>query len=264
MTETSEKFTKLLRIISRLREPDGCPWDQKQTPQTFKTYVIEEAHELLEAIDTDDPQHIREELGDMLFQVIFLNNLYEEKNLFSLDEVIDSISEKMIRRHPHVFGDETITSEQELRKKWQAIKSKENKKKDKETGLLASLPKSLPALRRAQRVSERAARSGFEWPDIHHAIGKIEEEVEELKKALDTGLGEKFFEEVGDLLFSMVTLCRLANTSSEDALSAATEKFIARFTEMEKMLKHEGRTLADLDTESMLDIWQKSKQRITK
>lgn len=264
MSETTEKFSNFLRIVSRLRAPDGCPWDQKQTPQTFKTYVIEEAHELLEAIDADDPQHIREELGDMLFQIIFLTNLYQEKNLFSLDEVVETISEKMIRRHPHVFGDETITSEQELRKKWHAIKSKENPEKAKEEGLLASLPKSLPALRRAQRVSERAARSGFEWPDIHHALGKIEEEVAELKKALATGEHEKIFEEAGDLLFSMVTICRLANTSSEDALSAATEKFIRRFAEMEKMLQDDGRTFTDLNTESLLDIWKKSKQRLTK
>ena len=260
MPNTNEKLSNLLQIVSRLRAPDGCPWDQKQTPQTFKAYIVEEAHELLEAIDSDDPRHICEELGDMLFQVIFLNNLYQEKNLFTLDDVIDSISEKMIRRHPHVFGDEKITSEQELRKKWHAIKAKENKGKDMEVGLLASLPKSLPALRRAQRVSERAARSGFDWPDINCALEKVEEELAELKNALAAGHREKIFEEAGDLLLSMVTICRLANTSSEDALSAATEKFITRFTEMEKGLKNDGRTFTDLDTESMLDVWRKSKR----
>lgn len=259
MSETNEKFSSLQRIVSRLRAPDGCPWDQKQTPQTFKTYILEEAHELLEAIDANDPQHIREELGDMLFQIFFLSNLYQEKNLFSMDDVLEAISAKMIRRHPHVFGNEKIASEQELRQKWHAIKAKENAKKDKDLGMLSSIPKSLPALRRAQRVSERAARSGFDWPDIRHALDKLEEEISELKKALDAGDQQRISEEAGDLLFSAVTVCRMASTNSEDALAAATDKFIGRFTKMERLLDEAGEKLADLNVTAMLNYWQRTK-----
>jgi len=141
MTHTSEKFLALIEIVNRLRAPDGCPWDQKQTPQTFKQYLVEETHELLEAINDDNPSHIREELGDLLFQVIFLNNLYQEKNLFTLPEVIDSISAKMIRRHPHVFGNQAIESEQDLRRQWQAIKNQENAQKGGPKHPLDSIPK---------------------------------------------------------------------------------------------------------------------------
>lgn len=261
MSNTAEKFIDFLKIVARLRAPDGCLWDKKQTPQTFKTYLIEEAHELLEAIDTEAPDHIREELGDLLFQIVFLNNLYEEKNLFTMKDVIETISAKMVRRHPHVFGNEKIFSEKELRKKWHAIKSDENAEKERPTSLLESIPKTLPALRRAQRVSERVARTGFEWPDIDSAFRKMEEEIAEFKRALQGNQAEKITEEMGDILLSLVNISRLSGANAEDALFKATDKFISRFNKMEQLLAEKDKNPADLDKEAMLDFWQKAKRQ---
>ena len=166
MAAIGKKLGELNDIIIALRKPDGCPWDRKQTPQTFKSYLLEESHELLEAIDADDPGLVKEELGDMLFQILFINLLYEEKGLFTLQDVISTISDKMVRRHPHVFGGEKVQSEADQRLKWNQIKAREKKTRKKAADLLFGVPLSLPGLRRAQRVSERAAHNGFEWQDL--------------------------------------------------------------------------------------------------
>lgn len=260
MTRTAEKFLALLEIISRLRAPDGCPWDKQQTPQTFKHYLVEETHELLEAINEDNPSHIREELGDLLFQVIFLNNLYQEKNLFALQDVIDSISAKMIRRHPHVFGNKSIGSEQELRQQWQAIKNQENKQAGGQPRHpLTSIPKSLPALRRAQRVADRVAREGFDWPDLSGALSKVSEEFQELQLAFSQGSRAQIKEELGDLLFALVVAARKVDLDGEDALNEATQKFTARFLGLEKIIAGQGKQLVDLDHEALLTIWRQTK-----
>ena len=259
MTPTAEKFLALLEIISRLRAPDGCPWDQKQTPQTFKQYLVEETHELLEAIDDDNPSHICEELGDLLFQVLFLNNLYQEKNLFTLFDVIDSIAAKMIRRHPHVFGNKTIDSEQELRQQWQAIKTQENETKAKPRHFLDSIPKSLPALRRAQRVADRVAREGFDWPDLSGALGKVSEEFQELRDAFAHGSREQIREEFGDLLFALAVVARKAYIDGEEALHEATGKFTTRFLALENLMSDQGRQMADLAPNALLAIWRQTK-----
>lgn len=259
MTPTAEKFLALLEIISRLRAPDGCPWDKKQTPQTFKQHLVEETHELLEAINDDNPSHICEELGDLLFQVLFLNNLYQEKNLFTLSDVIDSISAKMIRRHPHVFGGETVDSEQELRQQWQAIKSRENERQEKPRHLLDSIPKSLPALRRAQRVADRVSREGFDWPDISGALSKVSEEFQELQEALARGSREQIKEEFGDLLFALAVVARKADIDGEDVLHEATGKFTTRFLVLEKIMAEQGKQMVELDPEALLAVWQQAK-----
>ncbi|MBU2537751.1 MAG: nucleoside triphosphate pyrophosphohydrolase [Proteobacteria bacterium] len=261
MKSTADKFIALIEIISRLRAPDGCPWDKKQTPQTFKQYLIEETHELIEAINDDTPGHICEELGDLLFQVVFLNNLYQEKNLFTLDDVIDAISEKMIRRHPHVFASESIDSEQELRQQWQAIKNRENEQKGQPRHPLDSIPKSLPALRRAQRVADRVAREGFDWPDLSGAVGKLAEEFQELQDAFAHGSREHIREELGDLLFAVSVVARKADIDGEDALHEATRKFSSRFLELEKIMAEQGKQLAELDTETLLATWQQAKTK---
>jgi MazG family protein len=259
MTHTAEKFLALLEIISRLRAPDGCPWDKKQTPLTFKQYLVEETHELLEAINEDNPGHICEELGDLLFQVIFLNNLYEEKNLFSLADVIDAISAKMIRRHPHVFANAATDSEQELRQQWQAIKNLENEGKGEPRHFLDSIPKSLPALRRAQRVADRVAKEGFDWPEHAGALGKVAEEFQELQAAFAQGSRKKIREELGDLLFALAVVARRADIDGEDALQEATAKFTARYHLLEEIIRGQGKQLADLAPEALLAIWQKAK-----
>ena len=259
MTLTVEKFLALLEIVRRLRAPDGCPWDQKQTPQSFKQYLVEETHELLEAINDDNPSHICEELGDLFFQLIFLNNLYQEKNLFTLLDVIDSISNKMIRRHPHVFGNETIHSEQELRRQWQAIKNQENERKEHPRHPLDSIPKSLPALRRAQRVADRVAREGFDWPNLSGALGKLNEEFQELQDAFAHGSHEQIREELGDVLFALTVVARKADIDGEDALHAATDKFTTRFLSFEKIMAEQGKQLLDLDTDALLALWRQTK-----
>lgn len=260
MTPTAEKFITLIEIITRLRAPNGCPWDRKQTPQSFKQYLVEETHELLEAINDDDPSHICEELGDLLFQVIFLNNLYQEKNLFTLLDVIESISNKMIRRHPHVFGDQTIESEQELRQQWQTIKNQENEGKGQPRHPLDSIPKSLPALRRAQRVADRVAREGFDWPNLTGALEKVDEECQELHQAIAKGSRTDIKEELGDLLFALTVLARKVDIDGEDALQEATSKFSSRFRALEKIMANQGQQLGDLAPEALLEIWQRTKR----
>ena len=256
-----QKFIDLLALVSRLRAPNGCPWDQKQTPQSFKPYLIEEAHELAEAIDLDDPDHIREELGDMLFQVAFLNCLYNEAGLFTMEDVLTTIIEKMIRRHPHVFGDTKIASEEALRSQWNAIKASENLDKAKtKVSALAIPPPSLPALKRAQRVSESAARTGFEWPDLDSVFAKIEEEIAECREAINEKNSAGIFEEIGDILFLLANLGRLTNTNTEDALQAAISKFNGRFTAMESELRQSGKQFTDLDFNALLDLWRQNKK----
>ena len=234
MAAIGKKLGELNDIIIALRKPDGCPWDRKQTPQTFKSYLLEESHELLEAIDADDPGLVKEELGDMLFQILFINLLYEEKGLFTLQDVISTISDKMVRRHPHVFGGEKVQSEADQRLKWNQIKAREKKTRKKAADLLFGVPLSLPGLRRAQRVSERAAHNGFEWQDLEAALEKLTEEVAELKEAISSKNRDKISEELGDALFVLVNLGRLTELNSEDALHAATDKFIKRFSLLEQ------------------------------
>lgn len=263
MFKTGEQFVRLIEIIMRLRAQGGCPWDIRQTPESFKTYIIEEAYELLEAIDQNKPDEICEELGDLLFQVVFLNNLYAEKGIFSMSDVIRGISKKMIRRHPHVFEDAKISTEEELRQKWQEIKASENGKNSQPGSLFSSIPKALPALRRAQRVSERAARTGFDWPDINGAFEKLEEEIAELREALSGGDQEKINDELGDALLALVTVGRMGRANAEDALSAATGKFITRFTELEKHLAEQEKTAIDCDTKELLALWNDTKNHLT-
>jgi MazG family protein len=221
VTKPDNGLNGLLSIVDRLREPDGCPWDRKQTAQTFKSYVIEEAHELVEAIQADEPEHIREELGDLLFQLVFLTRIYEEKNLFSMREVIQSISEKMIRRHPHVFGDIEAGSEEEMRRRWQEIKSREKAKRGNPS--LSSLPRTLPALRRAQRISERATRAANQPLTKEDSLHRLISEAEQIHEAFANGKG---LLAIGDLLFTLADFCRMAAIDAEDALQAAVDRRI--------------------------------------
>jgi len=260
MKEISDKFSRLVQIISRLRQPDGCPWDRKQTVASFRPYLIEELHELLEAIDLDDRQMIKEETGDLLFQIIFLNNLYEEQQSFTLSEVLDSITEKMIRRHPHVFGDTVIDSGKELRSNWNRIKKNEKIEKGQKTGSLFSYPRSLPALMRAQRVSVRAVSSGFEWPDLDAVLTKLEEEIAELHEALNQKDRAGIEEEIGDLLFTLVNVARKANLDAEATLQKATDKFTNRFTRMAELAEKMGDSLEDLDLPALQRLWIRAKQ----
>ena len=260
MQETGEKFIELLNIMTRLRAADGCPWDRAQTPETLKTYLIEEAYELLEALDGGTPDPVREELGDLLFLIVFLNHIHQERDLFTMTDVLTGISEKMIRRHPHVFGSTETDSEKKLKERWHQIKNREKAEKGEKTGVFTSIPKSLPALRKSQRISERAARVGFEWPDLEMALEKLSEEIVELQEALSTGSQENVSEELGDVLFILTCISRLAGVSAEDSLHGATVKFISRFTEMERLNDNSSRTFSDLDKQALLRLWEEAKK----
>jgi MazG family protein len=262
MPSPGKKFEELRQIVVTLRQPGGCPWDMRQTPSSFKSYLLEETHELLEAIDRDDAALVKEELGDLLFQLIFINQMFEEQGKFTLSEVISAIIHKMIQRHPHVYGDEVVDSEEDQRRRWNEIKAREKKEPKSVADLLTSVPRSLPGLRRAQRVSERAAHNGFEWRDRQQALTKLEEEVGELHEAINQGTPEDIAEELGDCLFMLVNLGRLTKTNSEEALQATTDKFITRFTLLERKAKATGRTIADLPFAEQLALWEEVKRDV--
>ncbi|MEN8258612.1 MAG: nucleoside triphosphate pyrophosphohydrolase [Thermodesulfobacteriota bacterium] len=260
MKERSELFTELLNIIRKLREPDGCPWDKKQTPESFKPYLLEETHELSEAIDIGDANHIKEELGDLFFQISFLTLLYEDQKLFTMADALQGIVDKMIRRHPHVFTDEKFESEEAIRKNWQKIKAEE---KQQEKSDLIDVPKSLPSLNRAQRVSSRAAAHGFEWPDQETLLKKFQEESTELEEAVRSGDKKHIAEELGDVFFMLINICRRHDLYGEDIMHKATDKFIRRYTSMETMIKKDGESITELNSDDHLRYWLKTKENET-
>lgn len=263
MTKIADSFLALLQIINRLRAPDGCPWDKKQTPQSLKPYLLEETHELVEAIDSGDTDNIREELGDLYFQISFLALLYEEQGLFSVDDTLGSIIAKMTRRHPHVFTDEKFTSEEEIRQNWQKIKATEKKTKTN-SEYSVDVPRSLPALNRAQRVSSRVAAHGFEWPDDRTMHDKLQEEYEELLEALASADQSKISEEMGDVMFMLINICRRNDLYGEDIMQQATDKFIQRYETMAELVKNNNKDLTNLTSNEQLSFWQQAKKKIAK
>lgn len=253
------KLLDFIRIVTRLREPGGCPWDQKQTPLTFKSYLIEEVYELAEAIEQDNPEEVRGELGDMLFQLIFINNLYQEQGHFTLAEVIDGISAKMIRRHPHVFGEAKVETLQQLKDQWYSIKATERQAADRQSHQLQSLPKGLPALRRAHRVQERAAKLGFAPIGEADLLEAMAESLAELQQA--TTLQNKSGKEqaLGRLLLQAANLGRLQGISAEEMLQARINEFIDRFVRLEQLLERLELKLRDLDPERLRQLWFQTK-----
>jgi MazG family protein len=255
MTDSTTGLDHLITIVSRLRAKDGCPWDRKQTPRTIKSYLLEETHETLAAVDSEEPAAVQEELGDLLFLIVFLCQLYQEKGHFTMTDVLATINEKMTRRHPHVFGDAPAVSEEELRDNWLAMKKKE-KKNGSGRSPFSSIPKTLPALKRAQRISEIAAHRGFDWSDLKEVYTKLAEETDELKQAVETGAQQTVFEEFGDVLLVLVNIGRLLRVKPEEALNAATGKFIERYERMEQEITRSGQSVGELDNEKLLSYWQ--------
>jgi MazG family protein len=251
----SEKFVQLIDIVKRLRAPDGCPWDKKQTPETVKKYLLEETHELLEAMTEDNPQQVQEELGDLLFQVIFISCLYAEKNLFSINDVIESISAKMIRRHPHVFGEAVFHSEAEMRQNWQAIKKEEKKEKGQNDNVLFTVPKSLPALRYAQRVLDRCAHSIMPAIGGPEAVKKLAELTDTVKNSAPAADAVRNDDLIGELLLVVTLISRMAGTDAEEALKKRMAVIIAAFTQLEAGIAAKGKTLADIAGQEVLDIF---------
>ena len=255
-----QAFTELTGIIKRLRAPDGCPWDRRQTVDSFRPYLVEELYELLEAVDEDDRAGIRDELGDMFFQLLFLAELYEEQGAFTLAGALDSICRKMVRRHPHVFGDMRGASEEEIRRNWKRIKEEE--KGDSGPAPPLAVPAAMPALAKAHKVSSRAARSGFEWPDIDSVFAKLGEEIAEMREAVARGDREEMEDELGDILFVTVNLARKAGLHCETALNRAIIKFVRRFTSLCRVVEEEGEKLEGMDFGRMVELWNRAKSEI--
>lgn len=249
----TDDFAKLCDIVAKLRAPDGCPWDREQTNESLVPALIEEVYETAEAARSRDEAHFREELGDLLLLVVMHAQIARESGRFGIDEVIGHVSDKLIRRHPHVFGTSEARDADAVLKQWEAIKREE---KNADLHYLASLPKALPALVRAQKAQSKAARVNFDWTALGDVMAKVEEELQETKEAIQSHQQEMIEDEIGDLLFAVVNLARKCKIDAESAVQAATEKFVARFNRLEDELKKRGRKLGDVELAEMDAIWE--------
>ncbi len=260
-----ESVQRLLDIMSRLRDPEtGCPWDQRQTYSTIVPYTLEEAYEVADAIQRGDMGELRDELGDLLFQVVFYSQIAREEGHFDFQQVAEAICEKMLRRHPHVFSDAEYESDEALRHAWESTKARERKQRNDATvhSELDGVARALPALIRAEKLQKRAARVGFDWPDVKGAIEKLEEELAEVRAEIEADDDAALQEELGDLLFSVVNVTRLLGMDAEQTLSRANEKFERRFRSMEQQLHSNGRQeLLDLSPEAWDEVWEVVKRR---
>ena len=259
MSETGQAFEKLIEIMAGLRGPDGCPWDRQQTHESLKKYLLEETYETIEAIDSGDMGELCEELGDLMLQIAFHAQLARERGDFEIKDSLDSINEKLLRRHPHVFGETEVASAEEVIHQWDRIKMDE-KGMETRASILDGVPKTLPALARAMEISKRAARAGFEWPSLDAVFAKLEEEVGELKDELHQRDTRRIAEEIGDLLFTIVNVARWTKVDPEDALRTMIERFNSRFVQIEEAARAGGRSLEDLSMEEMDAVWDRAKQ----
>ena len=251
---------KLHKITSRLRDPvQGCPWDREQTFESIAHCAIEEAYEVVEAIENKDYDSFKDELGDLLFQVTFHSSMAEEMNLFTFDDVVDSISEKLIQRHPHVFADQSIKDAKTQTDNWEKIKIEERKQKQNIGSVLDDIGTNQPALNRAYKIGKRARSVGFDWNDVSGVISKIEEEIEELKVAIRDQNQPSIEEEAGDLLFSVVSLSRHTSIDPETAIRKANRKFERRFRAMEQLLKQSNKEFSKMSSRELDDLWEQVK-----
>ncbi|NLK97591.1 nucleoside triphosphate pyrophosphohydrolase [Defluviitalea saccharophila] len=260
-----EKYTyeDLLVIMRTLRGENGCAWDLKQTHESLLPNLLEESYEVIDAIKKGDQESLKEELGDLLLQIVFHSRIAEENKEFTIDDVIDGICKKLILRHPHIFGDTTVESTEEILQNWEQIKKKE-KGFESQTEVLKSVPEVLPALVRAYKVQAKAAHVGFDWTDIKDALDKVNEEFEEFREAHKSGNNEHIMEEYGDLLFSIVNIARFLKINPEFALTNTIEKFINRFEYVENTAISRDRRLEDMTLEEMDKLWEESKLKVSK
>ncbi|UCH29936.1 MAG: nucleoside triphosphate pyrophosphohydrolase [Myxococcales bacterium] len=255
MSKRGESLAGLVELMQTLLGPNGCPWDREQTLESLRQYVIEEAHEVADAIDQGKPEMLREELGDLLLQVVFQAALAEQQGWFDIDGVVEAISDKLVRRHPWVFGDEDVDDASGAINSWEAIKAKEKK----ERGALSGVPTALPALLRAVRIGEKASAVGYDWPDAGGPRAKIDEELQELDEAAEKGDRAALEHELGDLLFALATYGRKQGIDPEAVLRASLNRFSSRFRHCELAAKAEGKDLRDYDEADLDEMWERAK-----
>lgn len=257
-------FARLHEIVNILRSPGGCPWDQEQTHQSIRKNLIEETYEVIETIDEDDPDHMKEELGDLLLQILLHSQMEEEVGTFNVYDVIEGLNDKLIFRHPHVFGDNKAEDANEALQNWEQMKAEEKKRKGQDqekVSVLDGIPRDLPALMKGYKLQKKAAKVGFDWDDVEGVFAKIEEELAELKEAVQQGQSaEERKLELGDLLFAAANVARFIDTDPEEALAATNRKFVGRFQYIEERLREQGRTPADSNVEEMEQFWQAAKK----
>jgi nucleoside triphosphate diphosphatase len=254
------RLPELVAVVKRLRGPDGCPWDREQTAESLRPCLIEEAYEVLDAIGAPDPAELRDELGDLLLQIVLHAELASERGRFSIDDVIAAIIDKMIRRHPHVFGDAVVADSAEVLRNWVRIKHAEHAAAHpSDTSVLGALPSALPALHAACRTGEKASRVGFDWPSARDALGKVREEVAELEEALASGVPARVEHELGDALFALASVGRLAGQDAEMALRAALARFQERFRAVEALLRAQDRDIHATSPAELEALWRQVK-----
>lgn len=257
-------FCELVAIMETLRSPGGCPWDSEQSWKTLRPYLVEETYELIDAIDGEDVQGVLEECGDVLLQVVFIAQIAKEKGLFTIEDVARHIGEKLVRRHPHVFGELTVEDSAEVSRNWESIKAGERRASKRNASVLAGVPQGLPAALRAFQVQGRAAKVGFDWPegDPEPVLEKVREEAEELLAAFRDGKTGEIEEELGDLLFAVVNFGRHLGFNAEMVLQKANDKFVRRFMRMEQAVAQEGGSWKSYSLEDLEELWQRAKQHV--
>ena len=261
-TEAGQKFSELVEVMARLRAPGGCPWDRKQTFATIKSYLLEESYEVMDAIDREDWRGLAEELGDLLLQPVFLAEIAAEQGLFTINDLLDAINQKLVRRHPHVFGDAQAQTPDDVKLHWDRIKKSEKAEQGvaPHTSILDAVPRNLPALMEAEKVSHKAAGLGFDWPDIEGVLAKVREEAEELAAAHEHADAQHVEHELGDLLFTVVNLARRMKVDPEQALRKSNARFRERFAHVEERVAESGVAFAETPLAQMEEWWQEAKR----
>jgi tetrapyrrole methylase family protein/MazG family protein len=259
MTDADREFSRLVEIMKRLRGPGGCPWDAEQTHESLNRYLLEEAYEVMEAIDDGTPELLKEELGDLMLQPVFHAAIAEEQGEFTIADVLAAINDKLVRRHPHVFGNMVIESSSAQTENWEKIKKEE--KGEERRSALSGVPPQLPALLKAQKLTEKAARVGFDWEHVDQVFAKVLEELHEFEEAMATGHQERMEAELGDLLFAIVNLGRFLAITPEEALRKTIARFTARFEHVEESLHREGRQMTDATLAEMDLLWEEAKRK---
>ena len=260
MSETLNSLSKLIKITDTLMGEDGCPWDKVQTRESLKPYLVEETYEVLDALDANDPEKIKDELGDLLYQILFHSKISSLKGEFNFRDVIDNLSEKMVRRHPHVFQEGELNTPDQVVKQWEEIKRNE-KNQANQKSILDNIPKNLPSLLRAQKLQKKTAKEGFDWDQINDVFDKLDEEIGEFKEAVLKKKSADIQNEIGDIIFVITNIAKCYKIDAEEALRSTNNKFIKRFQYIEQKIKAKGKTLKDSPLEEMERYWQEAKNK---